>query len=97
MQSLEDIPDWFAAFFDISTEAAQAILSLVVFLAVLLPTLVLLARSKTNGVFISFVVSFITLAALVGIGWAPFWLLVASIAVLAIGYAMFARDAVLGG
>ena len=94
MQSLESIPTWFADFTAISLEAAQVILSLCVLLAVLLPTMYL-ARG-TRAITIEIVMLFLTEALLVGIGWLPFWILIATIAVMAMAIAMLGTKVVTG-
>ena len=93
--SLEDIPTYFSDFMDITLEAAQAILSIVVILAVLLPTMYL-SKGK-RSVIIEIVMLFLTEAFLVGIGWLPFWLLIATVAVLAMAIASLGTKVVTGG
>lgn len=80
MQSIEDIPTWFSDYFGISLEAGQVILSIIVILAVLLPTMYL--SKGTRGITIETVLLFLTMSVLVGIGWLPFWILIATIAVV---------------
>ena len=92
--SLEDIPTYFSDFMDISLEAGQAILSIVVILAVLLPVMYL-ARSNKSTV-IEIVMLVLTESFLVGIGWLPFWLLIATVAVMAFGVAALGVDGILG-
>lgn len=93
--SLESIPTYFSDFLDISLEAGQAILSIVVILAVLLP-IMFLSRNR-NGFVIEIVMLVLTESFLVGIGWLPFWLLIATVAVLAFGIASLGTKAVTGG
>ena len=93
--SLESIPTYFSDFMDISLEAAQAILSIFVILAVLLPTMYLSRGNKSSLIEIVMVV--ITESLLVGIGWLPFWLLIATVAVLGFGIATLGTKAVTGG
>lgn len=93
MQSLESIPTWFADFTNINLEAAQALLSIVVFLAVLLPTLYL---SKGRGNVPAILMFFLVEVMLVGIGWLSFWILIATIALLAFAVALLGSDAVTG-
>ena len=92
--SLESIPTYFSDFMDITLEAAQAILSIVVILAVLLPTMYL-SKGK-RSVIIEIVMLFLTEAFLVGIGWLPFWLLIATVAVMAIAVASLGTKVVTG-
>ena len=93
--SLESIPTYFSDFMDISLEAGQAILSIVVILAVLLPTMYL-ARENKSAI-IEIVMLVLTESFLVGIGWLPFWLLIATVAVMAFGIAALGTKAVTGG
>ena len=92
--SLEDIPTYFSDFLDISLEAGQAILSIVVILAVLLPVLILLKNRK--GIVIELFLFVLLEAFLVGIGWLPFWLLIATVAIMAFGIASLGVNAVVG-
>jgi hypothetical protein len=97
MQSLESIPTWFSDFTDISLEAAQIILSISVILAVLLPTMYLSMRMKTSSHVPTILLFFLTESLLVGIGWLPFWVLIATVAVLALAIASFGTKGVTGG
>ena len=92
--SLEDIPTYFSDFMVISLEAAQAILSIVVILAVLLPTMYLARENKSN--LIEIIMLVLTESFLVGIGWLPFWLLIATVAAMAFGIAALGTDGILG-
>ena len=92
--SLESIPTYFSDFLDISLEAGQAILSIVVLLTVLLPTMYL---SRNKSIIIEVIMLFLTEAFLVGIGWLPFWLLIATVALMALGVASVGTKAVTGG
>ena len=94
MQSLEDIPTWFSDFIGTSLEAAQVILSIVVILAVLLPTMYL--SRGTRAITIEIVMLFLCECLLVGIGWMPFWILIATIAVMAMAIAMLGTKVVTG-
>ena len=93
MQGIEEIPEWLADAWLISDAAAQVILSIVVLFAVLLPTMYL---SKGESPAIYMIVSFLSLCLLVGIGWLPFWVLIATVAIMAIAVAMLSSDVVLG-
>ena len=92
--SLESIPTYFSDFMDISLEAAQAILSIVVILAVLLPVFYL-ARDK--GITIPAVMFVLTEALLVGIGWLPSWLMIVTVVIVALAFARFTSVTVTGG
>ena len=95
MQSLESIPTWFSDTMNITLEAAQMILSVSVILAILLPTMYL-ARG-TRAVTIEIVMLFLSECLLVGIGWLPFWILIATVAVMALAIASFGTKIVTGG
>lgn len=95
MQSLEDVPTWLADAFGITEAAAQVLLSIAVILAVLLPTMYL-ARG-TRAITIEVVMLFIVECLLVGIGWMPFWVLIATIGVMAMAIALFGTRIVTGG
>ena len=95
MQSLESIPAWFGDFTGISLEASQMILSVVVILAILLPTMYL--SRGTRAVMIEIVMLFLSMSLLVGIGWLPFWILIATVALIAMGVASLGTKVVTGG
>ena len=92
--SLEDIPTWFSDYMNISLEAAQVLLSIVVIAAALLPTMYLSRGRKS--ILIEIVLLFMCEAFLVGIGWLPFWLLIATVAVMAMAIATLGTDMVTG-
>lgn len=92
--SLESIPTYFSDFMGITLEAAQVILSIVVILAVLLPTMYL--SRGTRAITIEIVMLFLCECFLVGIGWMPFWILIATIAVMAMAIAMLGTRVVTG-
>ena len=92
--SLESIPTWFSDTLVITLEAAQAILSITVILAILLPTMYL---SRGSGSFtMTLLMFFLTEAFLVGIGWLSFWLLIATVAVLGLAVAVIGTKAITG-
>jgi len=93
--SLEDVPTWFSDSMGITLASAQVILSVVVLLSVLLPTMYLSRGSKS--VTIEVVMLFLVESLLVGIGWFPFWLLIATLAVLALAIAFLGTKVVTGG
>lgn len=95
LQSLESVPTWFADYTGISLGAAQAIISIVVILAVLLPTMYLSRGNKST--IVEIVMLFLTEGFLVAIGWLPFWLLVATVALMAMAVATLGTRVVTGG
>lgn len=94
MQSIEDVPTWFADTWDIPLEAAQVILSVIVILAVLLPVLML---TKGKGIVIPAVLFILTEAILVGVSWLPSWLMIVTVVIIALLFARESSDIVTGG
>jgi len=92
--SLEDVPEVFAEYFGINEGTAQVILSITVIFALLLPTMVL-ARGK-NATMIYLVVLLLAECLLVGLGWMPFWILIATVAMMALAIAALGTNAVTG-
>lgn len=92
--SLEDIPEAFAEYFGINEGTAQVILSLTVIFALLLPTMVL-ARGK-NAITIYLIILLLAECLLVGLGWMPFWILIATAGMMGISIAMIGRNAIMG-
>ena len=83
--SLEDIPSYFADVTGINETTAQLILSIVVILAILLPTMIL-AKGK-NAVTIWLIAVFFGECIVLGLGWLPFWILIMTIAVTVLSIA----------
>ena len=92
--SLEDIPSAFADAVGINEGTAQVILSIIVIFALLLPTM-LLARGK-NATMIYLIVLLLAECLLVGLAWMPFWILIATVAMMALGIAILGSEAVTG-
>jgi len=92
--SLEDIPSAFADAIGTNEGTAQIILSVAVIFMMLLPTM-LLARGK-NAVTIWLIVFLLAEGLLVGLGWLPFWFLIATVAMMSLAIAAIGADAVLG-
>ena len=92
--SLEDIPSAFADAVGINEGTAQVILSIVVIFTVLLPTM-LLARGK-NATMIYLIMLLLAECLLVGLGWMPFWILIATVAMMAVAIAMLGANVVTG-
>ena len=82
---LEDIPSAFADTVGINEATAQVILSIAVIFALLLPTMYL-AKGK-NAMTLYLMVFLLAEALLVGLGWMPFWILIATVCVMAISVA----------
>ena len=92
--SLEDIPQAFADAVGINEGTAQVILSIIVIFALLLPTM-LLARGK-NATTIYLIVLLLAECLLVGLAWMPFWILIATVAMMAVAIALLGTKVVTG-
>ena len=64
-------------------------------LAVLLPTMYF-ARGE-RAVTIEIVMLFLAESLLVGIGWLPFWIMIATVAIMAVAIALLGARTVVGG
>ena len=95
MQGVEDIPAGLADFLGISETAAQVILSIIVIFALILPTMYLAKGNR--AITIEIVVLFLCESLLVGLGWMQFWILIATVAVMAIAIALLGTRVVVGG
>ena len=92
--SLEDIPTAFADAVGINVGTAQVILSIIIIFALLLPTM-LLARGK-NVTTIYLIMILLGECLLVGLGWMPFWILIATVAMMAMAIATLGTKVVTG-
>ena len=91
---LEDIPSALADFFTITEATAQVLLSIAVIFALLLPTMIL-ARGK-NATMIYLMMALLAECLLVGLGWMPFWILIATVALMAFGVAIVGVGSITG-
>jgi len=92
--SLEDIPSTFADYFGINEGTAQMILSIAVIFSLLLPTM-LLARGK-NATMIYLIMLLFGELLCVGLGWMPFWVLIATVAMMAVAIALLGSSTITG-
>lgn len=92
--SLEDIPSVFAEAVGINEATAQVILSITIIFALLLPTM-LLARGK-NATTIYLIMLLLAECLLVGLGWMPFWILIGTVAMMAMAIAFLGARVVTG-
>ena len=93
MQGIEEIPEWLADAWLIDEAVAQVLLSIVVIFSILLPVMYL-SKGKSPTLYMIF--AFLAECLLVGLGWMPLWVLIATVAVMAIAVAMLGADTVLG-
>lgn len=89
MPSIEEIPTYLATEWDITTEAAQVFLSIIVLLAVLLPVIILTRGKSMTTTAIMFV---FTEVFLVAITWLPFWIVIITVTILAFGIARLGSE-----
>jgi hypothetical protein len=94
MPSIEDVPQFFADYFEINLIAAQTILSVVVILTVLLPVLLM---TRGRGPLIPIILFFLCEAILVSISWLDSWIMVGTIVMAAMGVAFLGSGTVTGG
>ena len=92
--SLEDIPEAFADFFGVNETTAQVILSIMVIFTLLLPTMIL-AKGK-NATLLYLIMVLLAECLLVGLGWLSFWILIATVVMMAMGVAVIGTRAVTG-
>jgi len=83
--SLEDIPLYFSGVTGITEDVAKVILCLIVTVTILFPYL-LLARAKPSPM-ISLILVFLASCLCVGLGWAPLWILIGEVCMMAIAIA----------
>lgn len=93
MSGLEDIPQWFADYFSINLGSAQVILSIMLIFTVLLPVLYF---TKGINITLDLIVIFLVECLCVGIGWMPFWVLIGTIAMMAMAIAFLGSNVVSG-
>ena len=92
--SLEDIPQAFADFVGINEGTAQVILSVIVIFTLLLPVM-LLSKGK-NTTTLTLIMLFLAECLCVGLGWLSFWILIGTVAMMAIAIAALGTGVVLG-
>jgi len=87
MQSIEDIPSWLSTAWSIDLVSAQIILSTAVIMALVLPVLVL-GKDHEASLPIGVVMAFLGMATCIGLGWLPFWIMIVSVAIIALAMAV---------
>jgi hypothetical protein len=92
---MTDIPSYFADITGMNETTAQLLLSIFIIFLLLLPY-VILTRGNPNPI-ISLMLVFIGLSIALGLGWAPFWIMIMTIVVLVAGVAMLGTKGVTGG
>lgn len=82
---MEDWPSALADALGTNVGTAQVILSISVIFMFLLPVM-LLAKGK-NATLLYLIITLLTECLLVGLGWMPFWILIATIVLMSFGVA----------
>lgn len=93
--SLEDIPSYFSDATGVNLVTAQLICSMAVIMLIVLPV-IYLARGR-NATTIWLIFTFISECIVLGLGWLPFWIMIMTIAVTALGLSMKISSALSGG
>jgi len=93
--SITDIPAYFSEITGMNETTAQLILSIFIVFLLLLPYIIL-TRGNPNPI-VSLMLVFIGLSIALGLGWAPFWIMIMMIVVLVAGVAMIGTKGVTGG
>ena len=93
--TLEDWPAGLATYFGINETTAQLLLSLVVICTFLFPVM-LLSRGR-NAPLIWLVTIFLAECVVLGLGWLPFWIMIATVALMAVAIAFLGSKTVTGG
>ncbi len=91
---MESIPADLADALGINEVTAHVILSIIVIFSILLP-IMYLSRDK-NAVTLYLITFLLIECLLVGIGWMPFWILIATVAMMAIAIAFLGAKVVTG-
>ena len=93
--SITDIPAYFSEITGMNETTAQLLLSIFIVFLLLLPYIIL-TRGNPNPI-VSIMLVFIGLSIALGLGWAPFWIMIMMIVVLVAGVAMLGTKGVTGG
>jgi len=92
---ITDIPSYFADLTGMNETTAQLILSIFIIFLLLLPYIIL-TKGQPNPI-VSLMIVFIALSIALGLGWAPFWIMIMMIVVLVAGVAYLGTRGVIGG
>ena len=90
-----DIPSYFADLTGMNETTAQLILSVFIIFLFLLPYIVL-TKGQPNPI-VSLMLIFIGLSIALGLGWAPFWIMIMMLVILVAGVAYLGTRGVIGG
>lgn len=90
---LEEIPTYLAEYLGVTVETAQVLLSIIVFVAVLLPVMIVAKGKYPMAVFMA---AQLTLLFLVGVQWLAFWVLTLDIVGICAGAAILGANMIFG-
>lgn len=92
---MTEVPSYFAGMTGLNEVTAQIILSLVLICLIYFPYLI--ASKGKPDTTISFIMIFIGLSIAIGLGWAPSWLLIMILLIVALGWAYLGASKTTGG
>jgi len=92
---ITDIPSYLSDLTGINETTAQLILSIFIIFLLLLPYIIL-TKGEPNPI-VSLMLIFIGLSIALGLGWAPFWIMIMMIVILVAGVAYLGTRGVTGG
>ena len=93
--TITDIPSYFAGITGMNETTVQLILSVFIIFLLLLPYIIL-TKGEPNAI-VSLMLVFIGLSIALGLGWAPFWIMLMMIVILIAGVAYLGSKGVTGG
>jgi len=93
--SITDIPAYFSEITGMNETTAQLILSIFIVFLLLLPYIIL-TRGNPNPI-VSLMLVFIGLSIALGLGWAPFWIMIMMLVILVAGVAFVGTKGATGG
>jgi len=93
--SITDIPAYFSEIMGMNETTAQLILSIFIVFLLLLPYIIL-TRGNPNPI-VSLMLVFIGLSIALGLGWAPFWIMIMMLVILVAGVAFVGTKGATGG
>jgi len=92
---ITDIPSYFSGITGMNETTAQLILSVFLIFLILLPY-VIITKGEPNPI-VSIMLVFIALSIALGLGWAPFWIMIMMIVIFASGMAYLGSKVMTGG
>lgn len=82
--SLEDVPEYLSDFLGMNEGTAQVLIGIIVMFTFVIPVMIVAKGKHQMPILITM---FLALGFLTGIGWFPFWFLIAAVVMLVVGLA----------